>query len=126
MKKTIWSLMLGLAAVMVLAGCKPENESDDVSFDEADLVGKWLLDDTREYWRYDSGHYGETWDVSDDVQEGEGTKFSWELDGNKLEVVLTGEMGEVVPYDYKVLALTSSSLKLKDSYDNEKTYHRSE
>lgn len=113
------------AAAMTLTSCVPDSIDTDVNFDESDLVGKWLLDNTQEYWRFDSGHYGETWDVSDDVQEGEGTKFSWELDGNKLEVVLTGEMGEVVPYDYKVLALTSSAMKLKDG-DNEKTFHRSE
>ena len=113
-------------ATMTLIGCVPDVIDSGITLNESDLLGKWLLDDTQEYWRFDSGHYGETWDVSDDVQEGEGTKFSWELDGNKLEVVLTGEMGEVVPYDYKVLALTSSSMKLKDSFDNEKTYHRSE
>lgn len=124
MKKTIWSLMLGLAAVMVLAGCKPENESDDVSFDEADLVGKWLLDDTQEYWRYDSGHYGETWDESEDVNEGEGTTFSWDLDGKTLTILLTGEMGQVVPYDYTVQALTASAMSLKDDFDNTKTYHK--
>lgn len=117
-------LVFGFSLLVLFAGCVDDG-GDDVSFDEVDLVGKWLLDNTQEYWRYDSNHYGETWDESDSVREGEGTKYSWSLDGDDLEVVLTGEMGQVVPYDYKVLALTATSMRLKDEdYGNEKTYHK--
>lgn len=125
MKKTIWRLMLCLAAVATLTGCNPEiDDTDEDRFNEADLVGKWLLDDTQEYWRYDSGHYGETWDESEDVHEGEGTTFSWDLDGETLKILLTGEMGQVVPYDYTIEALTPGAMQLKDDFDNTKTYHK--
>lgn len=123
MKKTIRCFVLA-ALTLTLAGCVPD-PTELIGFDEADLVGKWLLDDSQEYWRFDSGHYGETWDESEDVHEGEGTTFSWNLDGGRtLEVLLTGEMGQVVPYDYTVVALSGQSMKLKDSFDNETTYHK--
>jgi hypothetical protein len=123
MKKTLPLLFLCSSLLFLFAGCVDDG-GDDVSYDEADLVGKWQKDNTQEYWRYDSGHYGETWDAGEDVQEGEGTKFSWSLEGSTLEVLLTGEMGQVVPYDYKVLALTATAMRLEDDYDNEYTYHK--
>ena len=123
MKKTLAFLLLSSSFLLLFAACHDDPE-EEVRFNEADLVGKWQKDNTQEYWRYDSGHYGETWDEGEDVQEGEGTKFSWSLEGTTLEVLLTGEMGQVVPYDYKVLALTASAMRLEDDYDNEYTYHK--
>ena len=63
-------------------------------------------------------------DEGEDVHEGEGTKFSWSLEGDDLEILLTGEMGQVVPYDYEIVALTGESMRLKDAFDNESTYYK--
>ena len=124
MKKRLLLSLLCLAA-LTLTGCTEDNDDTaEGRFEESDLVGKGLLDNTQEYWRYDSGHYGETWDESDSVLEGEGIRFSWELKDANLEVLFTGEMGQVVPYDYTVLALTSTAMRLRDEYNNEKTYYK--
>ena len=122
MKKTLRCFLFAAATMALLAGCKPETM--EKHYDEADLVGKWVLLYESEYWRFDSGHYGETWDESEDVHEGEGTKFSWSVSGETLAVELTGEMGQVVPYDYTIVELTEERLVLRDAFETEKKYLR--
>ena len=87
------------------------------------LVGKWQNEaNLQEYWRYDEDHKGETWDESEDVQEGEGTKFNWAVDGDMLQIDLYGEMGQHAYYDYTVVVQTSSRLEVKDIYGNKLSF----
>lgn len=122
--KRIFLPILCLVA-LALAGCNPEEINEGVDCVDSDVIGLWVLADSQEYWRYDSGHYGETWDESDDVHEGEGTKYSWSLEGSALHIELNGEMGEVVPYDYTIVAMSETTMKLKEGmFSIEKTYYR--
>ena len=88
------------------------------------LTGKWRLEGTKEYWRLDSGFSGETWDESDDVSEGEGSRLRWTVEGPVLKITLVGDMGQKVPYDYTILAQPSSTLTIQDAYENVKTFRK--
>lgn len=122
MKKKIIQLLL-IVMVATLVGCGKEKDNG-VTVTSEEVTGKWVLSNTQEYWRYDATGSGETWDEGEDVQEGEGTKFSWNVKGDQLQIVLQGEMGQVVPYDYTVVAMSGQEMKLRDEYDVVKTYNK--
>ncbi|MCQ2273658.1 MAG: DUF5640 domain-containing protein [Bacteroidales bacterium] len=116
----IISLLL-LVSLLVFCGCEPDKISLTVS--ETALVGTWHSSDApKEYWRFDANHTGETWDESEDVQEGEGTKFNWSTQDDQLRLDLYGEMGQHVYYDYTIEAQTQTSFTWKDLYGNSRTF----
>lgn len=122
-RKSLPLFLFSLSFLFLCTSCV-DDLLPGAEYSDSDVMGKWVKSGTQEYWRYDSGHYGETWDEGEDVHEGEGTKFSWSLEGDDLEILLTGEMGQVVPYDYEIVALTGESMRLKDAFDNESTYYK--
>ena len=106
---------------LLFVGCIPEVEP--LTVDETLLVGTWQKEsNTQEYWRYDAEHTGETWDESEDVHEGEGTKFNWSTEEDQLRLDLYGEMGQHVYYDYTVVTQTASRLEWKDVYGNKQVF----
>lgn len=114
-------LLLFFVGSWLLTGCKPEVIS--ITVDEAKLVGIWYtMDNTQEYWRFDSEHKGETWDESEDVQEGEGTKFNWEVKDNQLRMDFYGEMGQHVYYDYTITVQNDSTFTWRDLYGQTRTF----
>lgn len=114
-------LLLFFVGSWLLTGCKPEVIS--ITVDEAKLVGIWYaMDNTQEYWRFDSEHKGETWDESEDVQEGEGTKFNWEVKDNQLRMDFYGEMGQHVYYDYTFTVQNDSTFTWRDLYGQTRTF----
>lgn len=91
--------------------------------DENRLGGTWVaMDKSNEHWRLDSNHTGETWDVSQDVQEGEGTKYNWAVKGKQLLLDFCGEMGQHVYYDYTFTDQNDTSFTWKDLYGNSRTF----
>ena len=106
------------AMLAMLVSCQQEH----VSFNPELLVGKWVAG--TEYYRYDAGGTGVTWDTSDDVNEDEAQPFTWEYEDetNRLTLVHQMEMGGVVPKSYTVTALTDSTLSYKDIYGHTYTY----
>ncbi|KWW30988.1 MAG: hypothetical protein AUK63_671 [bacterium P3] len=95
------------------------------NYDANMIVGLWQKSGSNEYWRYDSNGRGNFWDEDDDVHEGEGTHFIWSLSDDRLSLTFTGQMGQEVPRDYKILELTSSLMRLEDEYyGNETTYYK--
>ena len=98
-----------------------------LTVDEIMLVGKWSAQDNpQEFWRYDKDHTGETWDLSEDVQEGEGIHYNWSVTGDQLQIDNYGEMGQHVYKDYTVTYQTRDSLVWKDLYGNSRSFTRSE
>lgn len=72
-------------AVVLLAGCKKDKTSLNVSSDQ--VVGLWQKSGTQEYWHYFSNGTGNTWDEADGLHEGDSGSFSytWYItDGNLL------------------------------------------
>ena len=114
-------LLLFFVGSWLLTGYKPEVIS--ITVDETKLVGIWYaMDNTQEYWRFDSEHKGETWDESEDVQEGEGTKFNWEVKDNQLRMDFYGEMGQHVYYDYTITVQNDSTFTWRDLYGQTRTF----
>lgn len=121
--KTLRLFALLLVGALAFAACEPEETT--VVVDEDLLIGTWYAaDNFQEYWRYDMTHTGETWDVSEDVQEGEGTRFKWSTTEDQLRIDLFGQMGQHVYYDYTVTDQKASSLTWRDSYGNSRTFYR--
>lgn len=113
--------MLAFPLFLFFASCeKPPVEEIHVTDDQ--LVATWQLFGSEEYWRFDSDHSGETWDLSDDVQEGEGTQLTWTVSGQTLSIQLHGEMGQVVPYDYEITSINDVRLTWVDAYGNDRTF----
>ena len=84
----------------------------DTDFDENLLLGKWK--EGTEYYRYDSGHSGATWDTGDDMGEEEALPFTWELSGDRLVHYHTMQGGQVVPQAYTLTKLSSNELEYHD------------
>lgn len=120
LKKILFYLAIGIMASYLVVSC----ETDDASFDEALLTGKWLSDaqtqpDKNTYYKYLANGTGATWDTDDDVTEEEAQEFTWTLVKSKLTHIHILEMGGVVPKVYTVTELTASTLEY---YDDFKSY----
>ncbi len=114
-------LSLLFFGTLLFASCVPDEVAVDV--DETLLYGTWAAtDNTQEYWRFDSDHTGETWDESEDVQQGEGTKYNWTVSGDQLQIDLYGEMGQHVYYDYTITSQSESSFTWKTLYGDSRTF----
>jgi hypothetical protein len=96
-------------------------------FDQSLLIGKWVstVAPGTEYYRYDIGGTGVTWDTSDNVTEAEGQPYTWTLvnaDLTLIHIMVTG--GNGVPKIYTVTELTSSTLKYKDNFNIAYSYSK--
>ena len=119
--------MLGLIVGSAFFSACEKVPAVKLTVDETMLVGKWSAQDNpQEFWRFDSDHAGETWDQSEDVQEGEGIHYNWSVTGDQLQIDNYGEMGQHVYKDYTVTYQTRDSLVWKDLYGNSRSFTRSE
>lgn len=113
-------LLMMAVVVLLLYGCG--TETPHRSFDENMLIGKWVSGS--EYYRFDFGYQGATWDLADDVQESEAQVFSWSLAEDRLLLVHQMEMGADIPKMYTVILLDNSILQIDDVYGNRYVYQR--
>lgn len=121
MKRIIF-ISLGLAlTVLVISSCAKE-ETDEVSFDETLIIGKWKSGTLFE--RYDSDNNGASWDTADDVTEAEGQAFTWTITKDQLEQIHIIENGGKVPKVYTITELNSTLLVYKDAYGETKTFSK--
>lgn len=112
-------LLAAVSAIMVACSSK---EDDAPSFSSSDLIGTWVVNDTTVFWRYDSGGSGQTWDTSEDVQEGDETtmRFTWSLSGDQLSHVFSGdEVHQTVAQDYTILELSGNKMRWNDGLKSE-------
>lgn len=85
--------------------------------DETLLYGKWHSG--TEYWRYDRGGTGVTWDTAEDVTEEEAQGFTWTLSfsNSKLTHIHITELGKAkIPKYYTLTTLTKTTLAYKDEF----------
>ena len=113
MKRSSYLFLISVL-LLCLSSCNP------VGYDESLLYGKWVSG--TEYYRYDFGGTGATWDTSDDVSEEEAQEFTWTLNGTELTHIHIMEMGGSVPKTYTVTGLTSTTLQYKDYTDKKFSY----
>lgn len=118
-KRTIPLLLVALFSAL-LNGCTPDDPIR--TFDESLLIGTWVSG--TEYYRFDEGYNGATWDTADDVQEEEAQQFTWSLTDDRLLLVHKLEMGADVPKMYTVMQLDDDILQLHDAFDNQYTFTR--
>lgn len=120
LKKILLYLTVCIMASYLLVSC----ETDDTSFDESLLTGKWLSDaqtqpDKNTYYKYLANGTGATWDTDDDVTEEEAQEFTWSLVKSELTHIHILEMGGTIPKVYTVTELTATTLEY---YDDFKSY----
>ena len=113
MKRVFYSLS-GIILVSVLF-----NSCGKEEFDESLLIGKWKESGTSPYhYRYDSNHSGERWKPNppEDVREGEGENFTWELEKSELMRLHIRKIDGVSQPEgpFTVTELTATSLKYKN------------
>lgn len=116
MKRTSYYLLFAIFSMLSFYSCAPETD-----FDDALLIGKWVSG--TEYYKYNSGGTGITWDTADDVTEAEGQAFTWTLIKDELthiHIMETGGAG--VPKIYTVTELSATTLKYKDDYGKSYTF----
>lgn len=104
--------VMGVIMGAMMISCAPGDGSD--YFDETFLYGKWQSGS--EFYRYDVGGSGVTWDIADDVTEEEGQEFTWTLTGDELKHIHIMVMGGSVPKVYTVTTLTASTLRYHDDF----------
>ena len=105
---------------------------DPFGFDADLLIGKWSRPSPfatpeypgDEYYRYDEGGLGVTWDTSDDVTEEEAQKFTWSVNGSRLTLVHEIEMGGSVTKIYTLSTLTFDKLIYKDEFGKVYTFQK--
>ena len=88
--------------------------TEEESFDESLLIGKWQSGTL--FYKYLADGTGGTWDTSDDVTEAEAQAFTWTLVKSELTHIHVLEIGGSVPKVYTVTELTATSLKYKDDF----------
>ena len=121
MKRITYYLFSIILLSVVLNSCT----NDVPMFDQSLLIGKWVstVSPGTEYYRYDTGGTGVTWDTSDNVTEAEGLPYTWTLvnaDLTLIHIMVTG--GNGVPKVYTVTELTSTTLKYKDDFNSTYSY----
>lgn len=99
----------------VLNGCGKDFVLD-VNAD--DLTGRWVVEGTREYWRFRSDGRGVTWDEGEDISEEESNlRFEWTLDRDELTCIFRGENeNQAVPKVYRIREISSSDMMWEDIY----------
>ena len=104
-----------LAGFFLQSGCGKDIVLD---VNPDDLSGKWVVENTQEYWRFRSNGTGVTWDESEDISEEESNlKFEWTLDRDELTCVFRGENeNQAVPKVYYIREISSSAMKWEDYY----------
>ena len=123
-------IILIIVLVALVAGFQSCIETP--SFDADLLIGKWSRPSPfatpeypgDEYYRYDEGGLGVTWDTSDDVAEEEAQKFTWSVNGSRLTLVHEIEMGGSVTKIYTLSTLTFDKLIYKDEFGKVYTFQK--
>lgn len=110
---------------LTLAGCHKEDTHIDVN--KSQVLGTWVKVGTQEYWRYQSGGSGATWDESEDIGGDEtNLTFSWTLDGDYLEHSFSGRHGnQNVTEAYYITEISETTMKWRDAnYDGTYTLRK--
>ena len=121
MKRLTYYFLAFLLVSITFNSCTPE----EITFDQNLLIGKWVstIAPGTEYYRYDTGGKGVTWDTADKVTEAEGQAYTWTLVNAELthiHIMTVGGGG--VPKIYTVTELTATTLKYKDDFNKTFSY----
>lgn len=125
-------LMIGLSPIM-LTSCLGDEEEEELIEEETtldkyrkDIVGLWVEEGTKVYWRFNSDGQGsvatpstgKNWDESEDLTEEEVEPFQWYIEKTGLMVIhsVGGVFNDPDPEaPFKIESLTSSQMTWKGS-----------
>ncbi|MBR0036446.1 MAG: hypothetical protein IJP70_02265 [Bacteroidales bacterium] len=138
MKKIYYLLVCLMVACTLTTFNSCSSEEEEELIDETTInkyktaiVGTWLRDGSKEYWRFDamgsgSVAYGENWDADEDVHEGEGNQFQWYINSNGLMVIY--KIGDAyedpdpeAPFTIKSITSTKINWVTSDGYQQSLT-----
>lgn len=129
MKKKIIALSFGMFVVFAFTAC-----DNGKSFDSSLLIGKWSRtspnakagESGSEYYRYDRGGTGATWDTAEYVSEEEAQTFTWKLEKDLLTLLHDMKMdsSKKVPKYYTVTVLDANTLTYKDDWGKSFTFKK--
>ncbi len=94
---------------------KPEVYEDQI-YDTDLLIGVWQSGTL--FYRFNDDGSGVTWDVADDVNELEGSKFTWEVNKQRFIHYHKMEINDVIiPKSYNITKLDIMNLEYEDDFD---------
>ena len=128
MKKKIAIILLIIAALCLIAfvigkaicpkSYKPEvieaEVFNDQTYDTDLFVGLWQSGSV--FYRYNEDFTGGTWDTADDVMESEASKFTWEVNKNRLIHFHEMEIGGIIPKAHTIKNIDLSNLEYEDDF----------
>ena len=91
---------------------------EDETYDVDLLIGLWQNGTI--HYRFNDDGSGVTWDTADDVLESEGSKFTWEINKNRLTHFHQMEIGGIIPKAYKITKL--DLMNLEDDFGVKTTF----
>ncbi len=81
------------------------------------VVGLWEKDG-HVFYRFNPSGSGCTWDVDDDLTEGEASPFTWEVYDGAIMITHKLRIRGVVPRYYELDRLNAFDLRFHDAYSN--------
>lgn len=128
MKKKIIIILLIIAALSLIAfviwkvttpkSYDPEiieaEVFNDESYDTDLFIGLWQSGSV--YYRYNDDFTGGTWDTADDVMESEASKFTWEVNNNRLIHFHEMEIGGIIPKAHTIKNIDLGNLEYQDDF----------
>ena len=103
---------------MLCTSCGLFDHDVHINVSEEQLYGCWQKSGTEEYWRYNAGGTGVTWDEAEDVSESESNlTFTWSIREDELTHIFRGEMGnQAVPKVYTIKSISETTMQWEDDY----------
>lgn len=128
MKKKIIIILLIIAALSLIAfiiwkatspkSYDPETLEaevfNDKTYDTDLFIGLWQSGSV--YYRYNDDFTGGTWDTADDVMESEASKFTWEVNRNRLIHFHEMEIGGIIPKAHTIKNIDLGNLEYQDDF----------
>ena len=129
MKKKVLIILLVIVAIGLIAFIiwkkttpkeyKPEyleaEVFEDQVYDTELFIGLWQSGSV--FYRYNEDGTGGTWDTADDVTEAEASKFTWEVNKNRLLHIHQMEIGGVIPKAYTIRNIDLANLEYVDDFN---------
>lgn len=98
--------------MFITVACSEDTPEEEVTFEvlKTYIPGTW--NEGTEFFRFDADGNGETWDKSEDIHEGEGTKLVWILEDEQTFVIRYNDeivrTTAIVPKSFTVTKLTKT------------------
>jgi hypothetical protein len=105
-------LIMAALAVVLLAGCKKDKPTLNVS--DSEVTGTWRKNGTNEFWCYRGDHTGCKYNTDEGFsEEFPSYTYEWSVSEDQLRHV-TYEQGVPITRTYTITAISSSSMEREE------------